>query len=67
MNAKIKARLKWLELYKEKRNAGLVCLRCGISRPTLRKWFRRYEESGIDGLYDKSTRLLRSPNKKVTD
>jgi transposase len=62
----IKARLKWIELYKETRNAGLVCRRCGISRPTLRKWFRRYEESGIEGLYNKSRRPLRSPNKKVT-
>jgi transposase InsO family protein len=67
MKLEIKARLKWIELYKETRNAGLVCRRCGISRPTLRKWLRRYEESGIDGLYNKSTRPLRSPNKKVTD
>lgn len=66
MKLEIKARLKWIELYKETYNAGLVCRRCGISRPTLRKWLRRYEESGIDGLHDKSRKPLRSPNKKVT-
>ncbi|NQT70452.1 MAG: TSUP family transporter [Desulfobacteraceae bacterium] len=66
MNREIKARLKWIELYKETRNAGLVCRHCGILRPTLRKWFRRYDELGVDGLYNKSTRSLRSPNKKET-
>ena len=36
MNKEIKQRLKWIELYEETNNAGLVCRRCGISRPTLR-------------------------------
>lgn len=31
-------------------NAGIVCLRCRITRPTLRKWLKRYRESGIEGL-----------------
>ncbi len=30
-------RLDWVELYQETGNAGVVCRRCGISRPTLRK------------------------------
>ena len=67
MKREIKARLKWIELYEETRNAGLVCRHCGISRPTLRKWFRRYEEFGVDGLHDQSRKPLRSPKKKVTD
>ena len=67
MKRGIKARLKWIELYKKTQNAGLVCRRCGISRPTLRKWLRRYEESGVEGLNNKSRRPLQSPNKKVTD
>jgi transposase-like protein len=37
-----KARLAWVELYAKTGDAGLVCRRCGISRPTLRKWWRRY-------------------------
>src|SRR5271157_3841863 len=31
-----KTRLVWLKLYEETGDAGLVCRRCGISRPTLR-------------------------------
>ncbi len=32
----IKQRLVWVEMYHQTQNAGLVCRRCGISRPTLR-------------------------------
>ena len=53
MNKEIKQRLKWIELYEETNNADLVCRRCGISRPTLRKW---YKEKGRDGLQDVSRR-----------
>ncbi|MBV9386068.1 MAG: IS481 family transposase, partial [Chroococcidiopsidaceae cyanobacterium CP_BM_ER_R8_30] len=35
MNIEIKQRLRWIKLYEQTGNAGLVCLRCGISRPTL--------------------------------
>ena len=56
----------WINLYQKTSDAGLVCRRCGISRPTLRKWLRRYEESGLDSLHDKSKRPHRSPNRKVT-
>jgi transposase InsO family protein len=66
MNRKIKARLHWVKLYREIGNAGIVCRRCGISRPTLRKWLRRYAENGIEGLKDKSKRPKTSPAKKVT-
>ncbi|OFV20936.1 hypothetical protein HMPREF3127_02310 [Sphingobacterium sp. HMSC13C05] len=37
-------------------NAGVACLRCGIARPTLRKWVKRFKESGIDGLSELSRR-----------
>lgn len=37
MNDEIRKRLKWVLMYKETQNAGLTCLRCRISRPTLRK------------------------------
>ncbi|MBB1404014.1 helix-turn-helix domain-containing protein, partial [Pseudoalteromonas sp. SG45-1] len=49
MNKEIKQCLKWIELYEKTNNAGLVCRRCGISRPTLRKWYKRYKEKGLDG------------------
>ena len=65
MNEDIKKRLKWIQLYEQTRNAGLVCLRAGISRPTLRKWWRRYLESGESGLASKSRRPLNFPKQKV--
>ena len=65
MNKEIRKRLKWIQLYEETQNAGLVCLRCGISRPTLRKWLRRYEDQGLDGLNDVSKRPHNYPNTKV--
>ena len=49
-------RLGWVELYQEIGNAGVVCRRCGISRPTLRKWWRRYQALGMAGLEEQSRR-----------
>ena len=63
----LKARLKWVELYLDIGDAGYVCRRCGISRPTLRKWFKRYQKEGIKGLTDLSKKPLSSPKKKVDD
>ena len=57
--------LKWVQLHEELGNAGIVCLRCGISRPTLRKWWTRYQEKGIDGLQEESRRPKSSPGQKV--
>jgi transposase-like protein len=47
-----KARLAWVELYAKTGDAGLVCRRCGISGPTLHKWWRRYQAEGKAGLLD---------------
>jgi transposase InsO family protein len=66
MDQIIKTRLGWVKFYKETSNAGLVCRRCGVSRPTLRKWVRRYEEHGMDGLADRSKKPKTSPRTKVT-
>jgi transposase-like protein len=46
MNAQ--ARLGWVQLYEQLGHAGVVCRRCGISRPTLRKWWRRYQAEGAE-------------------
>ncbi len=43
MEPKIKLRLNWVKLYEEVGNAGKVCNYYGISRFTLRKWYKRYE------------------------
>lgn len=65
MNREIQQRLVWVKLFEETNNAGLVCRRCGISRPTLRKWWKRYSEQGIDGLSSHSKCPLKSPNTKI--
>jgi transcriptional regulator with AAA-type ATPase domain len=46
----------WVKLYESIGVAGVVCMRCGISRPTLRKRIKRYKEFGIDGLNEHSRR-----------
>ena len=43
-------RLRWMDAYEATGSAALVCARFHISRPTLRKWWRRYKEAGPDGL-----------------
>jgi transposase InsO family protein len=60
-----KQRLTWVQLFEETNNAGFVCRRCGISRPTLRKWSRRYQALGVAGLLDQSRRPRRCPRQKV--
>jgi transposase len=66
MNLEIKARLKWVQLYEETGDAGFVCRRCGISRPTLRKWSRRFKERGLEGLRSRSRRPHKSPRQKIS-
>lgn len=58
-----KTRLGWIKLYQEVKDAGIVCRRCGISRPTLRKWVKRHEEKGEEGLKELSRRPHTSPKK----
>lgn len=65
MKQQIKARLTWVNLYLETKDAGYVCHKCGISRPTLRKWYRRYLEAGMDGLNNRSKKPHLSPSKKL--
>jgi transposase-like protein len=60
-----RTRLGWIRLYEELGNAGVVCRRCGISRPTLRKWWRRYRAEGESGLESRSRRPHHSPKRKV--
>ena len=61
-----RTRLGWVRPDEQVGNAGLVCRRwCGIARPTLRKWWRRYQVEGVAGLEARSHRPHRSPNRKV--
>ena len=65
MDREIQRRLQWVQLYQETGDAGLVCRRCGISRPTLRKWWKRFQQDGESGLVNRSRRPHHSPNTKV--
>ncbi|MCL5035866.1 MAG: IS481 family transposase [Chloroflexi bacterium] len=40
-----------------------LCARFGVSYKTGYKWLSRYEESGVNGLHDRSRKPRRSPNK----
>jgi transposase len=63
----IRARRKWVELYAATKNAALVCRRCGICAPTLRKWWRRYQAEGEAGLHSRSNCPHHSLGRKLTD
>ena len=65
IDRKVRIRLGWVPLYHEIVNAGTVC-RCGISRSTLKKWVRRYEKAGLEGLKSKTRKSKHSLNKRVT-
>jgi transposase InsO family protein len=67
MNQEIHTRLRWIKHYQLSGNLGVTCQRCGISRPTLRKWLQRYEESGLNGLANKSRKPKVYPNRKIFD
>lgn len=67
MNDEIQQRLVWIKLLETSGDVGLVCRKCGIIRPTLRKWWWRYQELGKDGLVSQSKRPHSSPNLKATD
>ena len=67
MREEIRRRLVWIKLYEQTGDAGLVCRRCGISRPTLRKWLKRYGTHGEEGLVSRSRRPQNFPNHKITE
>lgn len=62
----VRQRQKWIATYHEIGDAGAVCRRFGISRPTLRKWLRRFDVHGAAGLNEQSRRPISSPAKKVS-
>lgn len=64
--AALDQRLAWISTFERCRNAAAVCRQHGISRATLRKWWRRYEAEGIAGLAERSRAPAHSPARKVT-
>src|SRR5687768_10737086 len=67
MDSDIRKRLRRVQLFEEVKNCTQVCLKCGISRPTLHKWLERYQQSGLDGLAAESRRPHNSPAIKISD
>jgi transposase InsO family protein len=67
MTKDIRMRLSWVQLYLDSGDAGLVCRRCGISRPTLRKWLRRFREQDLEGLKELNRRPNHSPAIRIFD
>ena len=67
MNKEIQLRLQWILLYEKSKNAGLTYRWCGISIPTLRKWFKRYHDFGTNGLKEQSRNPINYPIKKVEE
>jgi len=65
MNYEEKQRLGWVKLHEQTQDAGLTCRRYGISRPTLRKWWKRYQAHGKDDLQSQSCCPHASPLTKV--
>jgi len=65
MNDAARMRFEWIRLYEQIENAGIACNRCGISRPTLRKWLKRYKAEGEAGLESQSRKPMCSPSRRV--
>lgn len=65
MESIVRQRLRWVRNYEATGDAGVSCRRCGISRPTLRLWVRRFRRDGEPGLLGLSRRPWRSPGRKL--
>ena len=59
------ARPAWVRMYERTGDAGLTCRRFGVSRPTLRKWWRRCVAAGVAGLADRSRRPLSPSGRRI--
>jgi putative transposase len=56
-------RLKFIDRLLEGEKMALLCREFGISRVTGYKIYKRYNECGLDGLYDRSRAPYRQANK----
>lgn len=66
MNWEAKQWQKRVQIYEQTGKAGLMCLRCGISRPRMCKWWGRYQAEGIKGLMSRNRPPKEIPFRKAT-
>ena len=50
-----------IEAHRSGKSFSEICRRYGISRPTGYKWMQRWEDEGLPGLQDRSSRPTSSP------
>jgi len=67
MDTEVRKRLHWVQVFEELKNSALACRRCGVSRPTLRKWVERYRKHGLDGLVGRSKKPKNSPKVRISE
>jgi DNA-binding GntR family transcriptional regulator/transposase-like protein len=58
-------RHRWVQMLQDCGSVAQVCATFGISAPTLRKWRRRFEATGVAGLEEASRAPASSPHQKV--
>ncbi len=59
----VESRMEALIRHKEGERVSDLSREYGVSRQTFYKWVRRHEEEGVCGLFDRSRRPHRSPNR----
>jgi transposase len=56
-----------VEATQRRKSFGELCASYEISRPTGYLWFRRYRESGVAGIAERSRRPHRSPRRTASE
>lgn len=56
LSREARARLSWMDFYRETENAALTCRHFGISRQTFYRWHRRYDPMDLSRLESRSHR-----------
>lgn len=59
LSREARARLGWMDFYRETGNAALTCRHFGISRQTFYRWQRRYDPMDLTSLESASHRPRR--------
>jgi transposase InsO family protein len=66
LSPEAKKRLKWMDYYRQCRNAAQTCRHFGIARETFYEWKRRYNPHHLESLEEKSRRPKRTRQWEVS-